>query len=47
MCSNGSRRGKLSNIYSDNDTNFIDANKELKELRNLLVTEQFVNKIET
>lgn len=32
-----SRRGKPLNIYSDNTTNFVGADAELKELANFLV----------
>lgn len=31
-----SRRGCPANMYSDNGTNFVAANKEIKELHNIL-----------
>lgn len=35
------RRGKVKNMYSDNGTNFIGANNELRELHSLLESQEF------
>lgn len=40
-----SRRGVPSDVFSDNGTNFVGANRELDELRNLLSSEETKNKI--
>lgn len=38
-----SRRGKVANIYTDNGTSFVGANRELKELRELVSREEHKN----
>lgn len=39
------RRGMISNIYSDNGTNFVKANKDLKELQKMFTTTENIEKI--
>lgn len=40
-----SRRGYPKDIYSDNGTNFVGANRQLKELRDLLISQLFNDEI--
>lgn len=40
------RRGKCTNIYSDNAKNFIGANRQLQELSNLIHTEEHQSKLQ-
>lgn len=39
------RRGNIANIYSDNGTNFVKANRELKELHELFKSNQSMTQI--